>query len=196
MKITEMQLDKLHPYENNPRNNADAIEKVANSIREFGFLVPIVVDKNGVIAAGHTRYEAAKLLGLEKVPCVMASDLSDEQVRAFRLADNKVAEIAAWDFGKLNEELASLSDKFNFKDFGFNAFSQDFSTEMDSEGGEGEPAEEDDDNYRIVYEIAFNDEAEQAEWYQFISALKKKYPDRETISERIICAIREWMKEG
>lgn len=196
MKIQEMPLDALHPYENNPRNNSEAIEKVAASIREFGFLVPIVIDRNGTISAGHTRYEAAKALGLEKVPCVVAEDLTDEQVRAFRLADNKVAEIAAWDFGKLNKELAELSDQFDFSEFGFNSFSQDFSTENEDDGSDDMPAAEAEDNYRIVYEIAFNNEDEQAEWYRFISAIKKHYPEKETIAERILCAVREWMKEG
>lgn len=196
MKIKEMPLGELHPYENNPRINTEAIDKVANSIREFGFQVPIVIDRKGTIAAGHTRYEAAKLLGLETVPCVVTEELTDKQVKAFRLADNKVAEIAAWDFGKLNQELAELSDQFDFKDFGFNAFSQDFSPEQDGESSEVGDIVEEEDNYRIVYEIAFNNEDEQAEWYRFISEIKKKYPDKETIAERILCAVREWMKEG
>ncbi|SHL03960.1 ParB N-terminal domain-containing protein [Fibrobacter sp. UWH4] len=197
MQIIEKPLGELRPYENNPRINTDAVDKVANSIREFGFQVPIVIDRNGVIAAGHTRYEAAKRLGLETVPCVVASELSDKQIKAYRLADNKVAEIAAWDFGKLNSELAELSDQFDFSDYGFNAFSADFSTEQDSDAGEGEggPLVED-DNYNITYEIAFNDEDEQSEWYRFIAATKKRFPEKETVAERILCAVREWMKEG
>lgn len=197
MKVKELPLGELHPYEDNPRINTEAIDKVAASIREFGFLVPIVVDKNNVIAAGHTRYEAAKLLGMEKVPCVVEDTLSDKQIRAFRLADNKVAEIAAWDFTKLNKELQELSEDFNFQDFGFTSFAQDFSTEQ--EEGNDEPEgnlDDEEDNYRITYEIVFEDEDQQAEWYKFISAVKKKWPDVDTIASRILCAVREWMKEG
>lgn len=103
MEIINKKLTELIPYENNPRHNEDAVEYVANSIREFGFKVPIVVDSNNVIIAGHTRYKASKQLGLSEVPCIVADDLSDEQIKAFRLADNKVGEIATW-----NDELLKL----------------------------------------------------------------------------------------
>lgn len=197
MKVKELPLGELHPYENNPRFNADAVEKVAASIKEFGFLVPIVVDKNNVIAAGHTRYEAAKMLGMEKVPCVIEDSLNEKQIRAFRLADNKVAEIASWDFAKLQTELNELSDQFNFQDFGFTSFSQDFSTEQEEEPGSTDGMDDsEEDNYRITYEIVFENEDQQAEWYRFISAIKKKWPDVDTIASRILCATREWMKEG
>lgn len=119
MNITERKVSDIIPYENNPRNNKDAIEKVAESIKEFGFKVPIIVDKGGIIVAGHTRLEAAKLLGLKKVPVIIADDLTPEQVKAFRLADNKVAEFSTWDFKKLNEELSELGSAFNFEGFGF-----------------------------------------------------------------------------
>lgn len=122
MNITERKISDIIPYENNPRNNENAIEKVAESIREFGFKVPIIVDKGGIIVAGHTRLEAAKLLGLKKVPVIVADDLTPEQVKAFRLADNKVAEFSTWDFKKLNEELSELGSAFNFEGFGFNQF--------------------------------------------------------------------------
>lgn len=197
MKVKELPLGELHPYENNPRFNADAVEKVAASIKEFGFLVPIVVDKNNVIAAGHTRYEAAKMLGMEKVPCVVEDSLNEKQIRAFRLADNKVAEIASWDFAKLQTELNELSDQFNFQDFGFTSFSQDFSTEQEEESGSADGMDDsEEDYYRITYEIVFENEDQQAEWYRFISAIKKKWPNVDTIASRILCATREWMKEG
>ena len=89
MKIVEMDLDSIKPYENNPRHNEEAIDKVANSIKEFGFQQPLVLDENNIIIVGHTRYEASKKLGLKTVPCVIASDLSEEKVKAYRLADNK-----------------------------------------------------------------------------------------------------------
>lgn len=98
-------INDLIPYENNPRINDNAVDAVANSIKEFGFKVPIVVDKNNVIVAGHTRLKAAQKLGLEEVPVIVADDLTEEQIKAFRLADNKVSELADWDFSKLEEEL-------------------------------------------------------------------------------------------
>lgn len=110
MEIENRKIKDIRPYENNPRRNSEAIEFVANSIREFGFKQPIVVDKNGVIVAGHTRYEAAKRLKLKEVPCIDASDLTDEQIAAYRLADNKVAERSTWDSKKLNEELDKILD--------------------------------------------------------------------------------------
>lgn len=113
-------LTELTPYENNPRNNKGAVDAVANSISEFGFKVPIIIDKNGVIVAGHTRYEAAKKLGLKHVPCIKADDLTDEQITAFRLADNKTGELAEWDFAALEEELTKLND-IDMSGFGFKA---------------------------------------------------------------------------
>ena len=118
MNIVDIKLDELKPYENNPRNNEEAIEPVANSIKEFGFKVPIVVDKDNVIIAGHTRYKAAKKLGLNKVPCIVADDLTEDQVNAFRLADNKVGEIATWDFNLLELELDNIID-IDMSEFSF-----------------------------------------------------------------------------
>ena len=120
MQIIKKNVNELAPYENNPRHNDDAVEYVANSIEQFGFKVPIIIDKDNVIVAGHTRLKAAKKLGMEYVPCILADDLSDEQVRAFRLADNKVGELAGWDFTKRDEELAKILDidmsMFSFKE--------------------------------------------------------------------------------
>lgn len=118
MQIVDVNIEKLIPYDKNPRNNSDAINYVANSIAEFGFKVPIVIDKDYTIVCGHTRWLAAKQLELKSVPCIMADDLTPKQIKAFRLADNKVSEIATWDFDLLNSELKDLLDfdmsKFNF----------------------------------------------------------------------------------
>lgn len=120
MTIKEINVYDLVDYDNNPRHNDAAVEAVANSIKEFGFKVPIIIDKNNVIVAGHTRRRAAELLGLEKVPCIVADDLTPAQIKAFRLADNKTAELADWDFSKLNEELADLEMiDFDMSQFGF-----------------------------------------------------------------------------
>lgn len=110
MNVIEMPVDDLVPYENNPRKNDDAVDKVALSISAFGFKVPIVIDKNNVIVTGHTRLKAAKKLGIKTVPCIKADDLTEEQIKAFRLADNKVAEFSEWDEEKLMQELEALGD--------------------------------------------------------------------------------------
>ena len=108
IKIESIKTDELVPYKNNPRINDEAAEYVANSIREFGFKVPIVIDKNNVVITGHTRLKAAKLLGLEAVPCIRADDLNEDQIKAFRIADNKVSELAQWDYDKLDIELEDI----------------------------------------------------------------------------------------
>lgn len=124
MKVKNLAIEKLIPYENNPRNNDGAVDYVANSIKKFGFQVPIVVDKNNVIAAGHTRYKAAQKLGLKEVPVVVADDLTPEQIKAFRLADNKTAEKASWDFEKLTDEIEGL-DLAELTEIGFGEFELD-----------------------------------------------------------------------
>ena len=119
MEIVNKSIDDIKPYEKNPRKNDEAVKYVANSIKEFGFKVPIVIDKDGVIVAGHTRYKASKKLGLKEVPCIIADDLNEDQIKAFRLADNKVSELAEWDFPILNEELENLDidmEQFGFED--------------------------------------------------------------------------------
>lgn len=110
MEITNKKINELRPYENNPRMNDDAVQYVRNSIEQFGFKVPIIIDKNNVVIAGHTRLKAAKEIGMKEVPCIIADDLTDEQVKAFRLADNKVSEKSMWDYSKLDEELNSILD--------------------------------------------------------------------------------------
>ena len=110
VNIVEKKLKEIKPYEKNARKNDDAVKYVAESIRQFGFKVPIVIDKDNVIVAGHTRYKASKELGLESVPCIVADDLTEEQIKAYRLADNKVSEVAEWDFDLLGEELADILD--------------------------------------------------------------------------------------
>jgi ParB/RepB/Spo0J family partition protein len=122
VKIVYKSVTQITPYENNPRVNDKAVEAVAASIKEFGFKQPIVVDSQGVIVAGHTRYKAALSLGMDKVPVLVADDLTDEQVKAYRLADNKTAELAEWDFSALQEELDALDmdmEMFGFSDAAF-----------------------------------------------------------------------------
>ena len=118
MKVEAKSIDEIKPYENNPRDNDDAVDAVANSIKEFGWQQPIVVDNGGVIIAGHTRYKAAKKLGLKHVPVVVADNLTPDQVKAYRLADNKTAELADWDMDLLNDELDQIRN-IDMSDFGF-----------------------------------------------------------------------------
>lgn len=135
-----MNIEDLKPYENNPRNNDKAVDFVASSIKDFGFKVPIVIDKNNVIVTGHTRYKASVKLGIKKVPCIIASDLTEEQIKAFRIADNKTSELSTWNIDLLNSELKELDDldidmlDFGFKeiDFNFKEFQED-NFEIDEE---------------------------------------------------------------
>lgn len=108
MKVIEKKLSEIKPYENNPRNNEDAVQYVANSLKKFGWKQPIVLDKDGVIIAGHTRFLAAKQLGMKTAPCVIADDLTEEECRGYRLADNKTAEKASWNIELLDMELAEI----------------------------------------------------------------------------------------
>lgn len=152
MHIVEKRLEELQPYRNNPRRNDDAVEYVANSIREFGFKVPIVIDKAGTIVCGHTRYKAAQRLELETVPCVIADDLTDKQIKAFRLADNKVAEKATWDPDMLSLELGDfeLGDlgDFNLGDFGFD-ISDNTDETGDEDGYYGDERQRTNDEYNL-----------------------------------------------
>ena len=121
MKVQQMSIQEIVPYENNARFNDEAVGYVKNSIKEFGFQQPIVVDKDNVIIAGHTRYKAAREIGMKTVPAIVADDLTEEQVKAYRLADNKTGEIAEWDFDKLLVELKDLelNSELDMADFGF-----------------------------------------------------------------------------
>lgn len=120
MEVLQRPIREITPYENNPRNNDSAVDAVAASIREFGWQQPIVVDKDGVIIAGHTRYKAARKLGLAEVPVVVADKLTEEQIKAYRLADNKSGELADWDFSALEKELAGIAE-IDMSQFGFDS---------------------------------------------------------------------------
>lgn len=137
VKIVDKPIEWLRPYENNPRNNEQAVEAVANSIKEFGFKVPIVATIDGEIVNGHTRFKAAKSLKLKIVPVLIADDLTEEQIKAFRLADNKTGELAEWNVELLYGELDEL-DGFDMTLFGFEDidFSLDDFEEDEKETGE------------------------------------------------------------
>lgn len=118
MNVKYVQIQSIKPYDKNPRKNDNAVDSVAESISEFGWKKPIVVDVNGVIASGHVLYKAAKRLNMKEVPVLVADDLTDEQVKAYRLADNKTGEIAEWDFELLKAELEEINE-IDMDDFGF-----------------------------------------------------------------------------
>ena len=139
MKIVDKKITDIHPYENNPRNNEVAVDKVAKSIEQFGFKVPIVIDKNGTIVTGHTRYLASQKLGLKTVPCILADDLDEEQIKAFRLVDNKVSEYATWDVAMLQKELNDLED-FDLSEYDFEDITE-YVDSIDTPTPEGEGGE-------------------------------------------------------
>lgn len=141
MKVIDKKLSELTPYANNPRLNDGAVDAVAASIKAFGFKVPCVIDKDGVIVAGHTRLKAAQKLGMKTVPCIVADDLTPEQIKAFRLADNKVGELADWDFEKLDLELEELD--FDMTPFGFDDLPEEETESTGDEDNAPEPPEDD-----------------------------------------------------
>ena len=170
LNVKMMPIGDVVPYEKNPRLNDQAVDAVASSIREFGFKVPIVVDSKGVVVSGHTRLKAAKALGLAEVPVIVADDLDDTKIKAFRLADNKVAELADWDESLLIKELEELDDlNYDMGQF-------DFELDLDDADGNGSGEDGSDDigdipdNINVMETFALNvivkDEAEQAELYE------------------------------
>jgi len=136
MQIEMVDINLVKEYEQNPRNNDGAVDAVAASIKEFGFKVPVIVDGDGVLIAGHTRVRAARKLGLKEVPVIRAGDLTPEQVRAFRVADNKLHELSSWDMQLLPLELKDLQGmNFDLSLLGFDA--SDLATILDPDGTQG-----------------------------------------------------------
>ena len=161
MQIKFLSIEEVIPYESNPRNNDKAVEYVKNSISEFGFKVPIVIDKNNVIVCGHTRYKAAKQLNLESIPCIMADDLTDEQIRAYRIADNKVTEFSVWDYDLLNAELENLDELFNMSQFGFYEADNDYLDNLFDELEEDSQKENDEEETEEFFAVVRFDTEEQ-----------------------------------
>ncbi|AKG66636.1 ParB N-terminal domain-containing protein [Lactobacillus helveticus] len=155
MQVVAKSIDDIKPYKNNPRNNDDAVDAVANSIKEFGWQQPIVVDIKGVIIAGHTRYKAAQKLDLKTVPVVIAKDLSEEQAKAYRLADNKSGELADWDFSVLDDELGQISD-IDMSQFGFDELSDDSDDSDDANVNDLDLSDDITDKYEL--KVSCNDE--------------------------------------
>ena len=152
MQIEYKKLSELNPYKNNPRKNDQAVDAVANSIREFGFKVPVVIDKNGEIIAGHTRYKAAKKLKLKEIPCIIADDLTEEQIKAFRLADNKVGELAEWDLDMLDIELDEITE-IDMEQFGFYMSDMESEAEAIEDDFDATPPEEPVARFGQIYKL-------------------------------------------
>lgn len=150
LKIKYLPVDQIKPYEKNPRYNDSAVSKVADSIKEFGWQQPIVIDKDNVIVAGHTRYKAAQLLKINSVPVVVASDLSPKQIKAYRIADNKVSDFAIWDNKTLLEELGDIGEDV-FTGFDIGGLFDDVLDESDNT-----PVEE--NKSGVTYEIVLRSE--------------------------------------
>lgn len=159
MNVQNWPIGQVKPYESNPRNNDDAVDATANSIEEFGWQQPIVVDKDGVIIVGHTRLKAAKQLGLDQVPVVVAENLSDEQVKAYRLADNKTGELAEWDFGMLDDELADI-DNLDMSDFGFDNDISDSSIDSDT-GNDKDISDSLNEKFQVVINCSDEEELQR-----------------------------------
>ncbi len=142
LQIVMKQVSDIASYASNPRRNERTALKVKQSIEQFGFKNPILIDENNVIVSGHARHKAAMMLGMQEVPCVYVSGLTPEKVRAFRIADNKTAEIAGWDFDKLCQEMVSLSDAgFDLDLSGFNEAEQIYYANPDAKPGKVDKGE-------------------------------------------------------
>lgn len=168
MKVELKRITEIRPYENNPRVNDGAVDAVAASIREFGFQQPIVVDAGGVIIAGHTRYKAALRLGLTEVPVVVADTLTPDQVKAYRLADNKTGELATWDFAALDEELAGITE-LDMTMFGFEPLKETEAVTVREDDFDVEPPKEPrsrpGDIYRLGdHRLMCGDSAKKEDW--------------------------------
>ena len=150
LRVKYVPVGDVHPYEDNPRRNDDAVQAVVNSLREFGWKQPIVVDADGTIVVGHTRYKAALALEMTHVPVVVASDLTPEQCAAYRLADNRVGELAEWDMDLLAQELDGLAD-LDMSAFGFD---EDISSmefmDFDGDGDGGGSVIRSGDRFRVM----------------------------------------------
>lgn len=152
MKVQSMSITDIKPYPKNPRDNDAGVDAVANSIKEFGWQQPIVVDKDKVIIVGHTRYKAAKKLGMDKVPVVVADGLSPEQVKAYRLADNKTGELTDWDMSLLDDELGDIAN-IDMSDFGFDLGIPDDDEKVQEDDFDEEVPEEPKSKLGQIYQL-------------------------------------------
>lgn len=191
MNIINIPIAEIKPYKKNPRKNDHAVDAVAASIKEFGFLVPMVIDKNNEIVCGHTRYKAAKSLGMKEVPCVIAEELTEDQIKAFRLADNKVGEIAEWDMDLLPLELADIV--MPMTDFGFEVTLEDeFDESFTLDDGEKKPFRQisitvHDKQYELIQAAI--------EYVYDQNAVTKKFGNENHNGNGLYEVVREWAEQ-
>ena len=208
LNIVKMKVEDLIPYINNPRNNENAVDKVASSISEFGFKNPIFVDKNNVVVNGHTRLLASKKLGLKEVPVIVIDDLSEAQIKAFRIADNKTSEYAEWNEELLKIELEQLEEmNFNLECTGFDMddIEQMLSLGFDySEDEFGEDFELPSGDKNPIQQRTFTLHDNQAFLIDFvINEAKEKYNDNELETfgntnkngNLLYMVVKEWVEQ-
>ena len=189
MEIIEKNINEVHPYGRNPRKNDGAVDYVANSIREFGFKVPMVIKADGEIVCGHTRYKAAQKLGLKTVPCVIADDLTEEQIQAFRLADNKVGEMAEWDTAMLGAEITAIEgidmSMFSFDPGGLAIAGAKVSEEQKAQ-----------DWFNNENRLQDNADEQSEEYQQFVEKFNtKKTTDDCYTPDLVYAAVVEWVEQ-
>jgi site-specific DNA-methyltransferase (adenine-specific) len=195
MEIKQVPITDVKPFPNNPRIILDsAISSVAESIKEFGWQQPIIVDTHNVVIAGHTRLKAAEKLGLTEVPVKIADNLTIDQIRQFRILDNKLSELTSWDEDVLQAELmqvdmAQFAELFNTDGVDFDGLGKyDFTVEEEeTESGDTNPF----GNPIIQYTIIFDNELQQEDWFEFIKTLKQHYPSDDSIASKITRFIKE-----
>jgi hypothetical protein len=192
-KVERRAVSSLVPYAENSRTHSDEqIDQICASIKEFGFTVPVLIDEAGGIIAGHGRVMAAQKMGIEEVPAMVATGWTEGQKRAYVIADNKLALNAGWDEEKLASELAALRDMdFDLNLTGFDESELDTLLDLGDEDGAdagGGPAPM---KMIVQYNIIFDDEAQQEQWYAFVRHLKLQYPEAETIGARLALYIAE-----
>lgn len=186
--IKYIDVKKLTPYDKNSRTHSETqVQQIVDSINTFGWTNPILVDENNLILAGHGRLRAAHELGMDKVPCIELSKLSDAEKKAYILADNKLAENSGWDNDLLKSELNILKDlDFDVSVIGFD--SVEMSTILDDIDYEDDSSWSDNETI-IQYNIIFDNDKQQDIWFQFLKFLKNTYEEKDTIGERLIAHI-------
>ena len=191
MEIIKKRIADLIPYANNARTHTkEQIAQIAKSIKEFGFTNPILINTDNTIIAGHGRFEAVKELGFTEVPCILISHLSQKQIKALVIADNKIALNAGWDFKLLSDEIKNLKEEnidldiLGFGDLELSNILNDNIFE-DTENNLGQNEFDQTNNFIIQYNIIFDNAFQQDTWFQLIKNLKVIYPDLQTTGERL-----------
>jgi len=191
MKIAYQKVSALAPYARNSRTHSkEQIDQIAKSIEEFGWTNPVIVDEDNTIIAGHGRVKAAEQLGMDEVPCIQLSDLTDAQKKAYIMADNKLALNAGWDAELLKLELHALDTMgYDLSLVGFDA--SELSEIMFDDLIDSDKNDDKETNFVVQYNIIFDDQEQQDVWFDFIKHLKTHYPEQETIGERLTAFIQE-----